>query len=63
MISLIRQNERIRLVVSDNGKGLAENRQNGMGIQNVESRVKSLNGKWKMHSQKEEGVVFEAEFS
>ena len=63
VISLIRQNERIRLVVSDNGKGLAENRQNGMGIQNVESRVKSLNGKWKMHSQKEEGVVFEAEFS
>lgn len=52
----------LKLTVSDNGKGLAENRQNGMGIQNVESRVKSLNGKWKMHSQEGKGVVFEAEF-
>lgn len=62
-ISLIRQNERIRLVVSDNGKGLAENRENGVGIQNVESRVKSLNGNWRMNSQEGKGVVFEAEFS
>lgn len=62
-ISLIRQDERIRLVFSDNGKGLAENRQSGMGIQNVESRVKSLNGKWHMHSREGKGVVFEAEFS
>lgn len=62
-ILLIRQNECIYLTVSDNGKGLAENRENGMGIQNVESRVKSLNGKWEMHSQEGKGVVFEAEFS
>ena len=61
-ISLIRQDERIRLIVSDNGRGLAENRENGMGIQNVESRVKSLNGKWHLSSQEGKGVVFEAEF-
>jgi signal transduction histidine kinase len=61
-ISLIQQDKCIHLIVSDNGKGLDENRQNGMGIQNVESRIKSLNGKWTISSQEGKGVVFEAEF-
>ncbi len=61
-VSLKLHNECIHLIVSDNGKGLAENREKGMGIQNVESRVKSVNGKWQIHSREGEGVVFEAEF-
>jgi len=56
------ESEKLKVIVSDNGQGLAENRQKGMGIQNVESRIKSLNGQWKMHSTAGQGVVFEAEF-
>ena len=61
-ISLRQNLHRIHVIVSDNGIGLQETRQSGIGMENVANRVNSLNGKWKMNSSEGAGVVFEAEF-
>lgn len=53
------QNGECRMVVSDNGVGMAEKRINGKGMNSVESRVKSLNGQLRIHTQADEGTRFE----
>jgi two-component system, NarL family, sensor kinase len=54
-ISLETEKNTLKLVVSDNGIGIAEDAINkGMGMSNLKSRVASLNGK--MIIQNQEGV-------
>lgn len=50
------ENENVFLVVSDNGRGIAENNTNGKGLQNIAERVASLNGTWEVTSLKEKGM-------
>lgn len=54
-----RIDDKWHITVSDNGVGMAEKRVNGKGMQSVESRVKSLNGKISISSQAGEGTRFE----
>ena len=48
---------KLRLMLSDNGKGLFENGSTGKGLRNIAERVKSLGGTWEVKSEEGLGVV------
>jgi two-component system, NarL family, sensor histidine kinase LiaS len=50
---------KLRLMLSDNGKGLFENGSTGKGLRNIAERVKSLNGNWQVKSEERLGMVSE----
>jgi two-component system, NarL family, sensor histidine kinase LiaS len=59
MIELSHSQNQIKLTVSDNGIGTFNNDSDGKGMKNVQARVKSLNGTWKIQRVENEGVVNE----
>ncbi len=56
-ISLFNYENRLELFYSDNGIGfdMKNSKSNGMGLSNINSRVKSLDGKIEMHSKPKQG--------
>ena len=56
-IELSRTEKQISLIVSDNGIGTFNNESDGKGMKNVEARVESLNGVWKLESFENKGVI------
>lgn len=56
-ISLFNYDEKLELFYSDNGIGfdMKNTKSKGMGLSNINSRVKSLNGEMEMHSKHKQG--------
>ncbi len=56
-ISLLNYNEKLELIYSDNGIGfdMKKIKSKGMGLSNINSRVKSLDGEIEMHSKHKQG--------
>lgn len=50
---------KVYLTVSDNGRGLAANRRNGMGLSGMRARARSAGGELKLTSKPGEGVSIE----
>jgi signal transduction histidine kinase len=46
----------LSIVVEDNGKGMGENQQNGMGLKGIEARVQSLHGHLSINTGQEHGT-------
>lgn len=65
-IQLVRENNRLNIVVEDNGKGfdiaLLEN-SNGVGWANIRSRVEYLKGQLDIHSEPGKGTLVNIEFN
>jgi two-component system NarL family sensor kinase len=65
-IQLVRENNRLNIVVEDNGKGfdiaLLENN-NGVGWANIRSRVEYLKGQLDIHSESGKGTLVNIEFN
>jgi signal transduction histidine kinase len=59
MIELSRTQNQIKLIVADNGIGIFNNDSDGKGMKNVQARVESLGGTWKIQNAKDEGFVNE----
>jgi two-component system, NarL family, sensor kinase len=65
-VQMIRENDRLNIVVEDNGKGfdttiLEKNK--GAGWGNIRSRVKYLKGQLDIHSEPGKGVLVNIEFN
>ena len=58
-IKLSRTNKQIKLIVADNGIGIFKNESDGKGVKNVQARVESLNGTWKIQNIENEGLANE----
>jgi signal transduction histidine kinase len=58
-INLSQTKNQIKLIISDNGIGTFNNDSDGKGMKNVQARVESLNGTWKIQNAKNEGFVNE----
>jgi signal transduction histidine kinase len=58
-ISLSAYDDSVRLTLSDNGRGLAENRRNGMGLSGMRARAVSFGGQLKIESKPGLGVTIE----
>jgi signal transduction histidine kinase len=58
-IHLRADDEFVRLTVSDNGKGLAEDRRNGMGLSGMRARARSSGGELSFSSKPGDGVTIE----
>lgn len=56
-ISLLNYEKKLELIYSDNGTGfdIKKNKSNGMGLSNINSRVKSLDGELEMYSRHNQG--------
>jgi signal transduction histidine kinase len=50
-------NDDLKIVYSDDGVGISDDRSNGLGISNIENRSNSLNGKYRFFN--EGGMRFE----
>jgi signal transduction histidine kinase len=50
---------KLKLTVTDNGKGFFENGSTGKGLRNIAERVKSFGGTWEVTSEEGFGVVNE----
>jgi len=64
-IELISKEDKIHLIVSDNGKGFdmtAPENKKGMGISNMRERTAALGGTFKLNSTPNEGTIIIAEF-
>ena len=59
VIELSRTKNQIKLVVSDNGIGIFKNESDGKGMKNVQARVESLNGTWRLQNTENEGFMNE----
>ncbi|GAB3639595.1 hypothetical protein GCM10027423_02310 [Spirosoma arcticum] len=55
-IELTQANGMLYMTVGDNGTGVANQRKDGRGLQNVAARVASLDGTWHVNSTSEQGV-------
>lgn len=65
IIQFIRENERLSVIVEDNGRGfdtLAKDEKNHAGIATIQSRVNYLNGKMSIDSQKNVGTTIMMDF-
>lgn len=65
-IDMFGKQNKLNLALSDDGIGFNINEaidKKGIGLKNIESRVKQLNGKIKMNSKANEGTQFNFEFS
>ncbi len=63
-IQLIEHKKRLVLSVEDNGRGFREDEiqnKSGIGLKNTEKRIKSLNGKLMIDSEKEKGTAITVE--
>jgi signal transduction histidine kinase len=58
-IELYQIKNQIKLIISDNGIGIFNNDSDGKGMKNVQARVDSLNGTWKIQNIENEGFVNE----
>ena len=58
-IYLRAENGSVKLTVSDDGHGLAEDRRNGMGLSGMRARARSAGGELKLTSKPAEGVTIE----
>jgi signal transduction histidine kinase len=58
-IDLFRMKNQVKLSISDNGVGIFNNDSDGKGMKNVQARVDSLNGTWKIQNIKNRGFVNE----
>lgn len=58
-ISLFDEGNQFVLIYSDNGKGFSpeERASDGMGLSNIRSRIKSVNGDMELHSSPDEGFL------
>ncbi|NOQ75621.1 MAG: tetratricopeptide repeat protein [Crocinitomix sp.] len=56
-IEISSKKSRINFSISDNGNGFSDTNQSGIGIQNMEERMKTLNGKLAISSSKNGTVV------
>ena len=57
LIQLRKMNNHILLVVEDNGKGLSKEKSDGIGINNLKSRVQLLDGNLQYESEENEGTT------
>ncbi len=57
LVQLRKMNNHILLVVEDNGKGMTEEKKNGIGIRNLTSRVQLLDGNLQYDSSDNEGTT------
>lgn len=57
LVQLRKMNNHILLVVEDNGKGMTEEKKNGIGISNLKSRVQLLDGNMQYDSIENEGTT------
>ncbi|HRI23972.1 MAG TPA: ATP-binding protein [Ferruginibacter sp.] len=57
LVQLRKMNNHVVLVVEDNGKGMTEDKKNGIGISNLKSRVQLLDGNLQYDSSENEGTT------
>ena len=57
LVQLRKMNNHILLMVEDNGKGMADEKKNGIGISNLKSRVQLLDGNLQYDSSDKEGTT------
>lgn len=59
LVQLTAEHNMLQLVVEDNGVGFEQdNSEQGIGLENIQSRVKYLNGSWSVKSKRQEGTSF-----
>ena len=58
-IDLFQMKNQVKLSISDNGIGVFNNDSDGKGMKNVQARVDSLNGTWKIKNIENQGFVNE----
>lgn len=52
--------QQLKMIVADNGIGLQNNESNGIGFQNIKSRIDSMNGNWTLKSDEQgKGMIHE----
>jgi signal transduction histidine kinase len=56
-IELYQMKNQVKLIISDNGIGIFNNDSDGKGMKNVQARVNSLNGTWKIQNTENQGFV------
>ncbi len=59
-VQLLKTKDEINLVIEDDGKGFNPNDphlKKGIGLSNIDSRIKKLNGSWNIDSNKERGTT------
>lgn len=56
-ISCTNHNEEMSIIIEDNGIGFAADNQQGIGLKNIQKRVKELNGKLNIDSVKNHGTT------
>ncbi len=60
IFEFITQDNRLQVLVSDNGKGfIVNNTSDGMGMRNVEERTQQMGGTFRLHSRPDEGTLFQ----
>ena len=57
LVQLRKMNNHILLLVEDNGKGMTDEKKNGIGISNLKSRVQLLDGNLQYDSSEKEGTT------
>lgn len=57
LVQLRKMNNHVLLVVEDNGKGMTDEKKNGIGIGNLKSRVQLLDGNLQFDSNENEGTT------
>jgi signal transduction histidine kinase len=65
-IQLIKENDRLNVVVEDNGKGFDTNlldKNKGAGWTNIRSRIEYLKGELDVHSEAGKGTLVNIEFN
>ncbi len=56
-VSFVIENNLIKLTISDNGKGFdARKKRKGIGLKNIQTRTKNINGEFKLNSNQKEGT-------
>lgn len=56
----IAQDNRLRVLVSDNGKGFSiKNTSDGIGMRNIEERIGLMGGTFRLHTRPSEGMLFQ----
>lgn len=56
-VQLVKKEKHCILVVQDNGKGIGHNGKNGIGIQNINSRLQVINGELNLESDAHSGTT------
>jgi signal transduction histidine kinase len=56
-IQLIKTEDQIQLLFEDDGIGIPQNRQNGLGLMNIKSRIKLLSGTFSIENAEPHGTI------